>query len=126
MKLKFDSTFFTGVNPKVVYFAPVPVFKSNDRLYRSGGAPLGYLIHEALHQRITELADLAESESGRRPSKKEVLSALILDAPADGRKLNRKIETFHKASVSDAVISSRHTGNVISFEERKTGRPAGR
>lgn len=98
-------------------------FNADDRLNGPGGAPLGYLIHEALHRRIADLADLAEEESGRRPSKKEVLSALLLAAPEDGEELNSWIASYHKARVSDALIGNSTEAKVIDLPARRAGRP---
>ena len=92
-----------------------------ERLDQASGPALGTRVHEVLHARVDDLADLVLEAGFRRPTKRELLSALILGAAPDPEELNRLVVEFQGATVADARLGE--PGNVIEIKDRKVGRP---
>src|SRR5260370_39416383 len=78
-----------------------------------------------LEERIKQLVSLVEDEAGENTTKTEVISALILAAPANGEQLAGLLRRYRLASVGDAIIRSEGAGltNIIEFRRGKVGRP---
>ena len=79
-----------------------------------------------LHERIDELCDVMRKAGYARPSKKKMLSALVLGSPTGAAQLDALVRTYDAARVKDAVVVAKAKGNVIEFPTRSSGpRPKG-
>ena len=78
-----------------------------------------------MEERIKQLVSIVEDEAGENTTKTEVVSALILAAPADGEQLAGLLRRYRLASVGDAIVRSEGVGltNIIEFRRGKVGRP---
>lgn len=82
-----------------------------------GLPPAAHLLHSApeqrvglslplvLSERVDALVALAEA-SGERTSRKELIAAVLLDAPADGTSLASKLHAYRLATVEEARLSA--------------------
>jgi hypothetical protein len=91
------------------------------RLSRCPTKQAGLSFPIPLDQRIDSLCELADEE-GAATSRKELVAALILDAPAQPKRLAALIKTYRKAAARNAAINPAGEGNVLHFQPRKPGR----
>jgi hypothetical protein len=86
---------------------------------------IGISIPTPLSARLDSLVERAD-EVGEVTTRKELLSALLLDAPADGDALSKLIRTYRRARARDAVPSGVDPADILGERERKPGRRARR
>lgn len=95
--------------------------RAADRLLEASPKALGQRVPEPLHRRLIELCDAVyEAGEPRRPTKADMLAALILAAPEDPARLVEMLQAYGKARVRDAVLS-RPDGDLIEFAARTPG-----
>lgn len=79
-----------------------------------------------LSGRLDGLVELADAE-GAKASRKELVAALLLSAPADGEKLAGVIRDYRKAAVAQAMITGQAETRFLSPQRPAPGpRPRGR
>lgn len=85
--------------------------------------PLGQRVPEPLHERVEQLCDLAyEAGEPRRPTKQQMVAALLFGAPTDAEELVELLHRYGRATVADALIGSEApAGDVIELPTRKSG-----
>lgn len=85
--------------------------------------PLGQRVPEPLHQRIEELCDLVyEAGEPQRPTKQQMVAALLLGAPTKADELVELIRRYGRATVADAlVVAEARVGTVVELPKRKSG-----
>ena len=82
---------------------------------------LGQRLPEPLHRRLLELCDLVyESGQPQRPTKADLLGALILAAPEDPEVLIELLQRYGKADVRQAFVDSPED-SVLELVERTSG-----
>lgn len=97
-------------------------FKATDRLLEASPKPLGQRVPEPLHVRLLDLCDLVyASGETRRPTKAEMLGALILAAPDEPAALVTLLNAYGRADVGAALVGSRKGADVVRFEPRVSG-----
>lgn len=97
-------------------------FKPHDRLMEAAPKPLGQRVPEPLHQRLIELCDAVyESGEPSRPTKADMVAALILAAPEDPEALVELLRSYGRARVVDALPSASEQADVIKLTERTSG-----
>jgi hypothetical protein len=102
-------------------------FKASDRLLEASPKPLGQRVPEPLHVRLLDLCDLVyASGETRRPTKAEILGAMILAAPEDPAALVAMLNAYGRADVGSALVGSRKGADVVRFERRLPGPRRGR
>lgn len=102
-------------------------FKATDRLIEASPKPLGQRVPEPLHVRLLDLCDLVyESGETRRPTKAEMLGALILAAPDNPTTLVEMLNAYGRADVGQALVGPRRGADVVRFEPRVPGPRRGR
>ena len=74
----------------------------------------------ALHHRVDQLVELAES-IGERTSRKELVAALVLASPTDGNELSEMLRTYRTASTRDALLNVPSDENVVELRRRGPG-----
>src|SRR4051794_27830854 len=91
---------------------------------RERGVGVGMPI--ALHERIDELCNLMREAGYAKPSKKKMLSALVLGSPTDAEELDALVRAYDRARVKHALVAATPKGNVVEFPTRSSGpRPKG-
>jgi hypothetical protein len=97
--------------------------KAADRLIEAETKALGQRIPEPLQHRLIELCDAVyEAGQPHRPTKADMLAALILAAPDDPESLIEVLQRYGRARVSDALVTrSDGDGDVIAFAPRTSG-----
>jgi hypothetical protein len=101
----------------------------DQRLVDVEKAPLGQRVPAPLHDRIEKLCDLAyEGGEPRRPSKMEMIAALLLASPTDTSALRNLLREYGEATVATALPWSSATdpGAVIELRKRTSGPRSGR
>src|SRR4051812_25033323 len=85
--------------------------------------PLGQRVPEPLHERIEQLCDLVyDAGESHRPSKMEMLAAVLLGAPTEPDQLVDLVRRYGRATVKDAMVQpSVGSGEVIELPTRKSG-----
>ena len=97
-------------------------FNAADRLIETAPKALGQRVPEPLHRRLIELCDAVyEAGEPRRPTKADMLAALILAAPEDPERLIEILLTYGRARVRDALLAKPDDGDVIEFPARTSG-----
>lgn len=97
-------------------------FRASDRLIEAEPKALGQRVPEPLHRRLIELCDAVyEGGEPHRPTKADMLAALIFAAPEDPTKLVEILQRYGKARVGDAVLTRSDNGDVIEFAPRTSG-----
>jgi len=91
------------------------------RLSRCPTKQVGLSFPIPLDRRIDDLCDLANDE-GAATSRKELVAALILDAPSQPKKLAALIKAYRKAAARDAAVSPVGEENILRFQPPKPGR----
>lgn len=92
-----------------------------DRLIETLPKALGQRVPEPLHRRLIELCDLVyEAGQPQRPTKADMLAALILAAPEDPEELVALLQRYGRARVGDAFLAGPE-GDVIEFAARTSG-----
>jgi hypothetical protein len=98
-------------------------FNPDDRLVEAAPKQLGQRIPEPLHRRLEELCDIVyDAGVPRRPTKAEIVAALVLGAPEDAARLQEMLATYGRARVQDAFVGETHgESSVIELKPRKPG-----
>lgn len=95
---------------------------ATDRLIEADPKALGQRVPEPLHVRLIELCDAVyESGEAHRPTKADMLAALILAAPEDPAELVGLLQRYGRAQVSDAILSAPDNATVIEMAPRTPG-----
>lgn len=96
--------------------------KATDRLIEAESKALGQRVPEPLQRRLIELCDAVyEAGEPRRPTKAELLGALILAAPEDPDEIVELLRAYGRATVRDALVARPDEGAVIAFARRRPG-----
>jgi hypothetical protein len=74
-----------------------------------------------LHERIEQLCDLVYEDGCARPTKRKMLSAIVLATSDDAETLRQALDAFDRATVSDASVSPVNEGEVVAFPARRPG-----
>ncbi len=99
---------------------------TGDRLIETMPKALGQRVPEALHRRLLELCDLVyEAGQPQRPTKADMLAALILAAPENPEMLIDMLQRYGRARVGDALLAPSEA-EVVDFPERTSGPRRGR
>lgn len=102
-------------------------YDANARLIEADPKPLGQRVPEPLHARLIELCDLVyEAGEHHRPTKAEMVAALILAAPEDPARLVELLRGYGRARVADAPVGRSEEGDVVVFPQRTSGPRRGR
>lgn len=103
-------------------------FNPDDRLIEATVRQLGQRIPEPLHRRLGELCDLVyEDGAPRRPTKEDLIAAIILGAPEDPTQLKAMLDAYGRARVRDAFIDLALADTaVIELAPRTPGPRRGR
>jgi hypothetical protein len=98
-------------------------FRPNDRLVEANPMPLGQRVPEPLHERVEQLCELAyDAGEPRRPTKQQMVGALLLAAPTDADELVELLRRYGRATVADALLEiETQPGSVIELPKRKSG-----
>jgi hypothetical protein len=101
------------------------IYKAQDRLVKAKTASLGQRVPEPLHHRLVRLCDIVYDAGERvRPTKADMVAALILAAPEEPEELVRLLRAYGSATVGDTVVGEPQ--DVISLESRTPGPRTGR
>lgn len=73
-----------------------------------------------INERLDRLRELADEE-GARTSRKEIVAALILDAPEGGEDLSAAVIRYRKARARDAAIAGVDAADVLEFRRHSPG-----
>ena len=96
--------------------------KATDRLIEADARALGQRVPEPLQQRLIELCDAVyDAGEPHRPTKADLIAALILAAPEDPHELVALISAYGRATVGDALLARPADGEVIEFARRTSG-----
>ena len=100
-----------------------PNFQPGDRLIDTPHQPLGQRVPEPLHERVEQLCDAAYAAGeARRPTKMQMVAALIFGGPTDPSELRDLLDRYARAKVVDAMVQTAiPDGSVIEFPVRKSG-----
>ena len=82
----------------------MPKSQGTDPLRRADQAQINISVAAPLNARLDALVSLAEA-AGENTSRKEIVSALLLEAPEDGDALAERLRRFRQASVGDAFVA---------------------
>jgi hypothetical protein len=82
---------------------------------------IGLSLPRPLSERIDRLVAAAEF-AGERTTRKEILAALVLEAPLDGLELSAMIRRLRNAAVRDAIPTD-STGSIQLVRHRPGPRP---
>ena len=74
----------------------------------------------ALHHRVDQLVELAES-IGERTSRKELVAAVVFAAPQDGTVLSDLLRSYRTALTRDALLNVPSDENVVELRRRGPG-----
>jgi hypothetical protein len=98
-------------------------FDPSDRLVEPNPVPLGQRVPEPIHERVEQLCDLVyEAGEPRRPTKQQMVAALLFGAPADAEELAELLRRYGRATVADALVHSEAAvGDVIQLPKRRSG-----
>lgn len=97
--------------------------QADERLDASRDRQVSFRLPMALDQRLDALVDRA-LEAGERTNRRELLSALLLQAAHDGDELGALLRDFRRATVRDALLDQDATTddtNVVEFVRRAPG-----
>lgn len=100
----------------------------DSRLVDVDKTPLGQRVPAPLHDRMEWLCDLAyEAGEPRRPSKMEMVAAVLLASPTDGKSAREILKKLGEATVADALPSSESKpGELVRLGTRKPGPRSGK
>lgn len=100
-----------------------PIYQLEDRLLEANPKPLGQRVPEPLHERVEQLCELVyEAGEPRRPSKMEMIAALLLAAPTDPEELVELVRRYGRARVRDTLVQAEATSaDVINLPDRTSG-----
>lgn len=86
---------------------------------------VGLSLPGPLSGRLDLLLAIAD-EAGQPTSRKELVAALLLAAPADADELARLILRYRRARVADAIIDGENAGRILSPTRPPGRRPRDR
>jgi hypothetical protein len=104
-----------------------PNYNPDDRLIETDEKLLGQRIPKLLHERVEALCSIAyEAGERKRPSKEDMVAALILDGPTDGQELRDLLEKYANATVAEALPQTANAqqlpkGTLIELPQRNSG-----
>lgn len=90
------------------------------RLRDCNEAAVGLALPRPLSDRVDALVALID-DYGERTSRKELIAALILDAPADPIRLAGLLSTYRRATAKDALLDPKSAGATIPVTDRRPG-----
>jgi hypothetical protein len=90
------------------------------RLRDCAEGTVGLALPRPLSDRVDALVSLAD-DHGERTSRKELIAALILDAPVDGSRLAKLLSRYRLATARDALLDPESAGATIPLAERRPG-----
>ena len=94
-------------------------------LHRTPELRIGVGVPASLSARLDGLVELADEE-GAKTSRKELLGALLLAAPVDGKTLDGLVRDYRMATVGDVVIDNQPESRFLEPERPSPGpRPRG-
>lgn len=100
-----------------------PPFRREERLIDADPRPLGQRVPEPLHERVEQLCERVYNAGAvRRPSKMEMIAALLYGSPTDPDELRQLLEGYGRATVADALVEEAGDDQkVIDLPRRKSG-----
>ena len=81
---------------------------------------MGVMVADVLHERLDQLCDAVYESRQPRPTKKRMLSAIILAAASDTDELTAMLAQFDACVVRDALLEQQ-TGDVVELRARRPG-----
>jgi hypothetical protein len=97
-----------------------PNVDANERLCAARESTLGAPVADVLHQRLEELCDVVFAAGSPRPTKKRLVSAIILAASTDAEALSAMLARYDAALVRDALVQQ-SDGDVVELHARRPG-----
>jgi hypothetical protein len=76
----------------------------------------------AIDKRLETLRDAYERQMGFRPSRGDVVAALVFNAPSDAKALVKLVTEYKTGTVGHALPGHANTEGVIPLPERHPGR----
>lgn len=98
-----------------------PRFEVDERLDEVRQRGVGVEMPVPLHERVEQLCELMYEAGCARPSKRKMLAALVLGAPANAEELDRLVRAYDRARVRDALVSVEPEGSIVAFPRRRSG-----
>ena len=94
-----------------------------ERLIETPLEPLGQRVPAPLHERLDRLCDIAyEAGESRRPTKMQMVGALIFGGPSDPAELVELLRRYGRATVGESMIETTiPAGSVIELPPRRSG-----
>jgi hypothetical protein len=89
------------------------------RLSRCPSTPVNVAFVRPINERLDGLVELADEE-GARTNRRELLSALILDASESGATLAAAVIRYRKATAREAAVSD-DASKVLEFRQHRPG-----
>ncbi len=96
-------------------------FDVEERLHETRQRCVGVDMPIPLHERIEQLCELVHDAGYARPSKKKMLSALVLGSSTNTDELDKLLRAYDRAQVGDALVTSKPEGNLVEFPHRRSG-----
>ena len=90
------------------------------RLSDCSEGAVGLALPHPLSDRVDALVALVD-DYGERTSRKELIAALILNAPADAIRLADFLSAYRRATAEDALLDPESAGASIPIAERRPG-----
>lgn len=101
------------------------VLSPDARLSRCERQQISLEIPGPLNERLDELVRLADDE-GSETNRRELVSAILLDAPSSQKALARLVRRYRTALVRDAALPGLPIADLIELKPRRPGpRPRG-
>jgi hypothetical protein len=105
----------------------VTSFNPQDRLLETEAKGLGQRIPEPLHARLDALCNLVyDAGEAKRPTKADMVAALILASSEDGHELRLIYQAYGAARVADASVGPVESSALIELPRRTSGPRRGR
>lgn len=95
-------------------------FRRDDPLQRSREFRIGIGVPAPLSARLDGLVELADQE-GAKTSRKELLGALLLAAPADRKSLARLVRDYRMANVGASLIDGQPEARFLEPDRPAPG-----
>jgi hypothetical protein len=89
----------------------------NEQLSTTRAYRMGMLVSSPLAGRL-ELLVRAADEAGVRTTRKDMIAALVLSAPADAAKIAKQLSRYWHGTVSDALIPGLPEDPIVSLPQR--------
>jgi hypothetical protein len=98
-----------------------PVANPAEQLAAARAYRTGMLVDSPLAGRLELLVQIAD-EAGMKTTRKDLVAALILDAPTDGAKLAKQLARYWHATVADAVIPGLPADAIVALTRQRPPR----